>query len=363
MFEKTDKPYPADIRPLTSLRFFAAYCVVILHFSMMLPGFYDIIHSPLRMGYLAVDFFFILSGFILTHSYIMAVEQGRFSRRDFYIKRLARVYPVHFVNFIILVLGSVFTAQAGYAVEEKFSVQCFASTLLMVQAWGFQYKEGLCFHSPSWSVSAEWFAYLAFPFLAFALLKLKPVLAVWLSLLLFLLLYALYWFFMPVPLTHALEHFSIFRILPEFMMGMSLYLYGRGHQARYYGAWPFLVLAAVIFALSSFGFLDFITVPLLAALIFIGAEQARRNYRTVLDSKALYYLGEVSYSIYMVHMAVIALFSALIHVLAQVYPLSDPLFYVLWAGFMIFVIPVSMWMYTDIEMPARHYITRKFIKR
>ena len=69
--------YPGQIRGLTSLRFFAAYWVVLHHLDDALRPNIDAYSGLLRKGYLAVDLFFILSGFILCHVYWKDGLSGR----------------------------------------------------------------------------------------------------------------------------------------------------------------------------------------------------------------------------------------------------------------------------------------------
>ena len=89
--------YPANIPSLTALRFVAAAAVFAFHIDhTFLPGAFGALTPLVRKGYLGVDFFFILSGFILTHVYAPQMDAGTFKSRAFFAHRFARVYPVHF---------------------------------------------------------------------------------------------------------------------------------------------------------------------------------------------------------------------------------------------------------------------------
>src|SRR5688572_11994062 len=163
MFVPADKPYPADIRSLTSLRFFAALAVVAFHYMRAFPAGAGAAAALTAKGYLAVDFFFILSGFILAHVYLPAIEQDAFRARDFYAKRLARIYPVHFVTAMVAVV--MFAAAEKMEIPGRdFSFHDLFANLLLVHGWGV--SDDLSLNKPSWSISAEWFAYLLFPLLA-----------------------------------------------------------------------------------------------------------------------------------------------------------------------------------------------------
>ena len=78
----TSLAYPQDLKPLTSLRFIAAFWVLLYHFKDHLGlgiGQFGLVAD----GYLGVDLFFTLSGFILAHVYLTQFEGGRFGMAAF----------------------------------------------------------------------------------------------------------------------------------------------------------------------------------------------------------------------------------------------------------------------------------------
>jgi peptidoglycan/LPS O-acetylase OafA/YrhL len=124
---------PEELPALTGLRGIAALTVVGFHYRV--PGF--------AYGYLAVDLFFVLSGFVLAHVYRGGVEP-----RPFYRARAARTLPTHFVA-----TGTVGAAAVVYG-----GVGWLAVVQNLV---------GLnTLNEPTWSLIIEWYAYLAFPFVA-----------------------------------------------------------------------------------------------------------------------------------------------------------------------------------------------------
>jgi hypothetical protein len=82
--------YPSDIRPLTSLRICAALWVLVYHFRNHLDLGLERFGLAAK-GYLGVDLFFILSGFILSHVYTRAWAERRFNYGSFLWARLARL--------------------------------------------------------------------------------------------------------------------------------------------------------------------------------------------------------------------------------------------------------------------------------
>ena len=160
----------ANIRPLTSLRFFAALWVVLFHYWPKL----DVAFTPalVAKGYLGVELFFVLSGFILCHVYLAAAGEGRLKYGAFLWNRLARVYPLHLATLFGMIALGVVAGLAGVAIDgEILRWDALPANLLMVQAWGL--APAAAFNHPSWSISAEWFAYLTFPAFAFVAWRLR----------------------------------------------------------------------------------------------------------------------------------------------------------------------------------------------
>ncbi|MDX1650214.1 MAG: acyltransferase, partial [Myxococcota bacterium] len=154
----------AEIPSLTGLRAVAALWVLGYHLRPVLhqlfPGYGN---QLLADGYLGVDVFFVLSGFILAFNY-----GGRLASRSDYAvflgHRIARIYPLHVVVLLGMVAVFLGAGALGLQVreEERFALDYHLPLhLTMTHAWGFE--ESLRFNQPSWSVSAEFFAYLLFP--------------------------------------------------------------------------------------------------------------------------------------------------------------------------------------------------------
>ena len=158
-----------DIRSLTSSRFVAALWVLLLHFTNSLSVDLDVMTSFFEFGQLGVDFFFILSGFILTHIYFEEMKDGHFHYGFFLQRRLARIYPLHFVTFLAVVCYVVAgrLMGVGFSDPDAYAVSEIPANLLLVHGWGLG---RMSWNYLSWSVSAEWFAYLLFPLLTWILL-------------------------------------------------------------------------------------------------------------------------------------------------------------------------------------------------
>lgn len=296
-------PLPSNLPELTALRFFAAALVMAYHYALVwAPSALDAT-GLLGKGSLGVDFFFVLSGFILTHVYLAAREAGQFRYGDFLWARLARIYPLHFVTTLIAVVILSIGYKIGALADDPVYLDFVVKTLAMVHAWGTVDHFGL--NAPSWSISAEWAAYLAFPaFLAVTLaFRNRPIVFVALS---FALLAGADLFARATlgkGVTELSFDFGVLRIAPEFLLGCALYLLAQR-----------LTMPAAMAGLATVGAIvttiilmhvrapDLAIVAAMAALILFAAVRARSAAAPrALAHPALVYLGEISYAIYLTH--------------------------------------------------------------
>ena len=288
---------PADLRPITALRFGAAIWVAIYTFWENLAGAGR--SGLVDKGYLGVELFFVLSGFILSHVYLQAAGEKQFSYRGFLWARIARVYPLHLATLIGVGLLAAAALIAGMSVDGNvLSWPALPANLLMLHAWGLAPVAG--WNHPSWSISAEWFAYLCFPLFAFVFWRLrdKPVAAVVGAAAFLTVLYFVFEQVAGFPLTEATFRWGALRIVPCFALGCALYLVYR--KAPLKAPWTASAASFALMILSAaLGLWDGITVLFAGALILSLASlpNARAG---VLASRPAVYLGEISYSVYMV---------------------------------------------------------------
>ena len=159
------------IDDLTSCRAIFAGWVFSYHLSLQLG--HACAYPLLRRGYLGVDAFFVLSGLVLAQAYPMLGWRWREIQR-FWLRRLARIYPVHLA--MILLLAAL--ALAGWAVglrprePVRFGLDELWRNLLLIHRWGL--SDRWAWNYPSWSISTEWAGYLAFPLL-WAITRRLPV--------------------------------------------------------------------------------------------------------------------------------------------------------------------------------------------
>lgn len=150
---------PRKLDALTSLRFFAAAMIVITHAHGIFGSFGIANAAPLGQG---VSFFFVLSGFILAYNYPSFSNNQEIHR--FFVARFARVWPLHAVTcFLWIFLIFHFDRKIYFGGIE--GLLRLASNLLLVQAWIPLHDWALSFNGVAWSISVEFFFYLAFPLL------------------------------------------------------------------------------------------------------------------------------------------------------------------------------------------------------
>lgn len=344
---------PPDLRALTTLRFLAAAWVVLYtawpHLNV---GFTPVAVSK---GYLGVEVFFVLSGFILSHVYLEAAGEKRYSHRRFLWARIARVYPLHLVTLAgmaVLGIGAVF---AGLSVSDSLTDwRALPAHLTMTHAWGL--APSSAFNHPSWSISAEWFAYLTFPAFAFVAwrLRTRPVLATVLAAAVALGIYAAFQPLAGFSLTEATFRWGALRIVPCFLLGCALYLIYRRAPIPFAGPVALLSGAGVIVS-ASLGLWDPITV-LFAGGLILAFGSLSNAAAGPLASRAGVYLGEISYSIYMVCAPVLLVMT---NVAGRLTGADDKRFHIIvWLGIVAAIPAVAMLTYHLVERPARKALRR-----
>jgi peptidoglycan/LPS O-acetylase OafA/YrhL len=354
MFVAPANAYPTDIRSLTSLRFIAALAILIFHYGQILP-FRAGDHTGLVWKcHLGVDFFFILSGFVLSHVYLNAFSGASGPTLSFYIRRLARIYPLHLVTSALCALADILLWFCGWkGLPSYFTLNCFVINFLLLQSLGIY--PGAILNGPSWSISAEWFAYLCFPFLIRGMARIRESACLLASLVLFFVLWAVVHVFSPKPLTEFTSDAGVLRIIPEFITGIALNRFGRKYALAWGGPGLMFACAAAIVILAHFSAPDIFIVPVFCVVILCAAEQARQGREGFLSRPAPVYLGEISYSLYMVqHLVLIYVFS---EPLAAIFGHTVPaaIFYPAMFAMFPLTLALSMALYHFVEVPGRQW--------
>ena len=336
-----------NLKPLTSLRFFAALWVVLFSWwpKLAIEGH----PAVFQKGYLGVDLFFVLSGFILCHVYLKQAGERRFKYGSFLWNRLARVYPMHLATLVGLAALGLGAGMMGMSIDPNvMSWKTLWAQLTMTHAWGF--IDVAAWNHPSWSISAEWFAYLSFP--AFALvawrMRERPVLAIVLAAGSALAIYAVFQPLAGFSLTKATFLWGALRIVPCFILGCALYLVHRRWTLPHAG-WIAGASAAGMVIAASLNAWDPIIVLLAGGLILaLGSVQNAGG--GLMASPVGVYLGEISYSIYMVNAPVLLVG---VNVAGRLTGADDRLHVVVWLGVVALIPVVAAGTYHLVERPAR----------
>lgn len=346
------------ISSLTSLRGIAAWWVVIYHFREALAITPDsLLLQVIEKGYLAVDFFFILSGFVIFINYHSSFTHPSFqSLRDFFVKRLARVYPLHLVIMLIFLaspLALKLFSNEGL-VSDRYDPYYYLASLLMIQNWGF--FEHLAWNIPAWSISTEFGAYLAFPLLAVILQK-------WFNshrwhliahLLLSLSLVFIFRITGYLSLGDGIPSIGLIRCLIEFSMGAVIGHFYLNHlqEKKDVGYWSLVVALFLLSVTIVFKLPDFIFIPSIFTLLIIFVAADKHILKPVLNVRILLYLGQISYSTYLVHYLV----------KDWVKFLSNQIGPIQFVAYILLVLLSSALLYRFIETPGKKWINAAYQK-
>ncbi|ABA24433.1 Acyltransferase 3 [Trichormus variabilis ATCC 29413] len=310
------------IKPLTSIRGIAALSVVILHFSYYaLPKTGVILSSHSAFfynSYLWVDFFFILSGFIMTHVYINHFSSGVNLHKycSYLFSRFARIYPLHIfilILFIGLEIIKIFLPNAE-PFTEKFNLTALFANIFMLQAFALNCPPlfwcNTYWNEPAWSISVEFIIYFIFPSLLIKLLnnQQKDDLLIYFFSLTLLFLVTL----TRGNLDSIIGIPSIARCGLECIIGIITYkVYRKGNYQKYWNNNLLTIVSLLwIFLIMNFNWddsrlirsiHDWIVLPGFSLLILSLSVNKNNVMTKFLKSSFIVYLGTISYSIYMIH--------------------------------------------------------------
>lgn len=295
-----------ELYSLTAIRGILAWWVVLYHFRDPLSS---VTPSPIfhiiSNGYLAVDFFFVLSGFVLSYRYIgPRLSQSHFRYINFTMHRWRRIYPAHIVVLLLFTVNPVlhlYLSNSG-VIPQTYDPAYFLLSCLLVQNWGF--TDELAWNVPAWSISTEWFAYLCFPGMLILLRKVNSVTFEWLLYLL-LIAYAL-----PQSagsfgdsLGESIPEFGLLRCLMEFAIGcLTWRLLETLGPVKTLHRLLFGLGAVVPLACYASGLLpDYATVPLAFSSTICLLAYAPLDAFGRPIAMTLLLMGRMSYSTYIVH--------------------------------------------------------------
>jgi peptidoglycan/LPS O-acetylase OafA/YrhL len=289
-----------ELKSLTALRGIAAMAVVLTHFSATAQEHARVvIPSLVPHGYVAVDFFFVLSGFIMSYTYLADFHaHGMRAYGPFLAKRVARIVPLSWAVLVLLAIGGALsTALLGsnlvYPVVNP--AYDFLTNALLLQGIGI----GTDLNGPSWSISVEFMAYFVFPLVLLLIYGRRPVLIVTLL----AALGGVLWIAFHLPrlgLGTQGARDDILRCFSEFTLGVA------AHRLCKWKGSAFLARDDVTMGLSLTAILSLLArYDLPAVLVFpflvVSYAQNRGRASRIVQAQPFYFLGVVSFSLYLLH--------------------------------------------------------------
>src|SRR5579871_656167 len=301
-------------RALDSWRGICALLVAAHHLEA--PGF--VYWQPLvRNAWLFVDFFFVLSGFVIAHAYGKKLADVR-EIRAFAIRRFGRLWPLHAavlaalvaIEFSYLLIGSWQAGgRAAFTADRSF----FAvfTNLFLVQSLGIHDFD--TWNGPSWSISTEFFTYLIFALVCATApaRAIRTIVCAMLALVAVTILAGFSRYGMRETF-----HWGIVRCIYGFFCGTFTYeVWKSGVVKRLAGTFAEAVAMLAVVAFITFvpghAALEYLATPLFCAAVLVFAREAGLVSRALTGASGAA-LGRWSYSIYMVHtLVVVVLFSSL----------------------------------------------------
>ncbi len=348
---------------LDGLRGAAALVVVMHHIDW--PN--HVTHIAfVKNGYLAVDLFFILSGFVICSGYSTKIVSGSVALKFIWL-RFFRVYPLHLAvlaAFIVLELAKLWSQKAGIIIpdQEPFtksnSVEALVANVFLLQ--GFGIFDRLTWNGPSWSISCEFAAYLVFAFAALTgLLRRHSVITV--GALLAVIGYGT--LALARDTLDVSYDWGIVRCLSGFFLGVAIFeLTKTGTGQRGLGPskasmrvleTTLIIMLGIIMSVAS-GAAIILTIPVFIGLVAV-LQRDNGPVARVLMSPPAQFFGRISYSIYMVQILFLV-------VLGFAFKYGDPSLQInRWVGdmlvivSMVTIVAISFATYTLIEGPARDW--------
>ena len=340
---------------LDLVRGIAACAVLVYHTDFM----FGLRHQLLPGGYLAVDLFFVLSGFVLSLNYQDAIAGGEISFRKYLTARLARLYPLFVATTVIgfVVMTARHKANYGYF-DTAALVKSAAFNLAMLPSFAGAYGTGtlFIFNPATWSIFFEMVVSVLF-FVCLARLR-AQVLVLLVAGAAAALASTIMWYGTS-DLGYATENIwaGFARVTFSFVAGMLVYRLYRRRPWRCPRAFYYLAIAVVIGVMQaklrfpSSPWLDMAAIGLLLpAVVAIGAGVSL----TGVEARAARFLGETSYAVYLTQGSLIIIAAGLSQSLLgeKIYDLGA------WVGFVFVAVTLalSFLTYRFFELPARLFL-------
>lgn len=346
---------------LTFTRFVAAFFVILYHFGGSLFVIdNDFIIAQRKHLYLGVNYFYVLSGFVMMIAYGNKdyVEPIRY-----YINRIARVYPLHIFTLFLTIAISI-ALSFNYLEYFHFNFVNFLTHLGLVQSWIPKYS--LTFNVPSWSVSTEMFFYFTFPLFfnhIFKKFSFRNIAIVFVGFWAIMQLAMNYYYLSPhYPGYDSLERYFLYYFpflhLQTFCIGLLFGKYFLDNYQKISKNYDFAILgifsaSMVLVYLMDGLFLHNGIFALNFGLLILLVASNTGKLTQWFNKKPLIYLGEISFSMYLLQNPVYIVLRKIFTIIWGGGEYNKYLFFFI--GFFTLII-ISHFAYKYIEVPMRDKI-------
>lgn len=360
------------LQPLDAMRGVAALGVAFFHYQHFGgdPKRYPWIDTEpatwlYARGWMLVDFFFLLSGIVFTYKYLETLSERKLPARQFFFLRMSRIYPLHVASLLVCaaVQWPLMVAKQPAIIYLHNDLYHFVLNLFFLQNGAFE--EGYSYNGSSWSVATEVFAYVVFfgvtwrwgkQYLVGATVVLLVALGVY-----------------KAQLNYPFANETMARAVIGFFVGSLLFL--AMHHAQKAGVvqklaiFALVVLVAIAWMGHKAGYDAFVggtgyrtAIPHVLGVfpLVIIAGLHVRPLAWVLSLRPLTYLGDISYSVYMLHVPVQMIMIRYMRAHGIEAPTEKPAFFL---GFLVTLIVLAMLTHRFFEVPARGWLRRKLLPR
>jgi peptidoglycan/LPS O-acetylase OafA/YrhL len=357
-------PLPA----LTGIRTLLAIFIILFHFT---PPHLGLLYPFIDNGYIFVGVFFLISGYILTYNY---ADRGKgLSKREFWLARFSRLYPVY---FFVLLLSITMLQDEWHARPHAEFWQGIILTPFVLQGWS--PSVATFWNTVSWTLTSECVLYLAFPWLIRLPWPKRPLQLVTLLITLWavgLIPHSLYLYLNPDHIVGPVDRYSSTQLirflkytpLPyvcTFLTGVTL---GKLQHALVLTPRQRLVLSAI--SLIAVGIFFYTLVrhtpyllmhgglmtPIFAALVL--GLSGPHPISALFSWRPLLLVGESSYCLYLLHFNVFQLLHTY-HVPERLHLSAlDP-----WLSYIILIL-FALAVFHFVETPARKAILHRYSRK
>ena len=325
-----------------------------------------------KYGWSLVDFFFVLSGFVFSYVYKEKIAQNKIGFKEYCFLRFSRLFPLHFVTLVLVAIFQWLriNTHLGYYIYSFNDTYHFVLNLFLVQSFGMD--RGWSFNGPSWSISCEIVAYLIF----FGV-TLKYRHHIW-----FYLIFILSGIFIANNNYHFfIINSQVARVLMGFFAGCFFYelnffiyknhsrsplgkMFKENHRPFLYNGLVFLLVITILLKAKFYGqdslgnWSRIYTLIVYPGIIILAINNP--FLRALLSLKVFSLLGDISYSIYLLHFPIHLIIFLVNKIFNLHFDYYSKIFFLF--NFTVIIL-ISYLSYTYFEKPVLLYLRTWFKKR